>query len=354
MESSSIRHPIVRAHIITCRISIDVSSSRCDQTRDEMTSVTPPVPRIINDADYHNTLPYRMTTAAPPSLLTCSPSELALYLHRQRFDSNDMATATFLLSCTSELPNADSISQQLMGTNNNNDTDEQETKAVDGGGETTNDELGSIVVDHVPVSALTPRGKQELTLYTSGLTLTHPKTGDSVQVPCHSVQHVVAFPKPETCRRFTTTSSSKSKHEQSQPNDMILMVFHPDSDIRYKQKVLSQICFSIPIPNNTTDTDTTGASWLNQLAQSLQWKDNDDPSKSIIQVGSLQNKFVSDSGGGDQQTSTTTAGMPFVKCYKGVHDGALFPLQEGLLFFKYVSNPSGFLDVCFLVDITTL
>jgi hypothetical protein len=283
-----------------------------------------------------------MTTPSPPSLLTCSPSELAHYLHRQRFDSNDLATATFLLSCTSELPNADSISQQLMGTNNN---DTEETVEKDGGvGEITN-ELGSIVVDAVPVSALTPRGKHELTLYTCGLALTHPKTGDSVQVPCHSVQHVVAFPKPESCRRFNTTSSkSKHKHTQSQPNDLILMVFHPDSDIRYKQKVLSQICFSIPTPN-TTDTDTAGASWLNQLAQSLQWKDND-PSKSIIQVGSPPNKFVSDSGGGEQQTSTTTAGMPFVKCYKGVHDGALFPLQEGLLFFKYVSHRQVCLCVC--------
>jgi hypothetical protein len=36
----------------------------------------------------------------------------------------------------------------------------------------------------------------------------------------------------------------------------------------------------------------------------------------------------------EQGTSTTTAGMPFVKCYAGVNDGVLYPLQEGLLFFK--------------------
>jgi len=32
--------------------------------------------------------------------------------------------------------------------------------------------------------------------------------------------------------------------------------------------------------------------------------------------------------------STTTSGMPFVSCYLGVNDGVLYPLQEGLLFFK--------------------
>jgi len=32
--------------------------------------------------------------------------------------------------------------------------------------------------------------------------------------------------------------------------------------------------------------------------------------------------------------SHTTGGMPFVKCYQGVNDGALYPLKEGLLFFK--------------------
>jgi hypothetical protein len=33
-------------------------------------------------------------------------------------------------------------------------------------------------------------------------------------------------------------------------------------------------------------------------------------------------------------TSTTTAGMPFVSCYLGVNDGVLYPLEEGLLFYK--------------------
>mgnify|MGYP003335532145 CR=1 FL=1 len=33
-------------------------------------------------------------------------------------------------------------------------------------------------------------------------------------------------------------------------------------------------------------------------------------------------------------SSSTTAGMPFVNCYLGVNDGALYPLKEGLLFYK--------------------
>lgn len=32
--------------------------------------------------------------------------------------------------------------------------------------------------------------------------------------------------------------------------------------------------------------------------------------------------------------STTTGGMPFVKCYHGVQDGILYPMEEGLLFYK--------------------
>ena len=42
-------------------------------------------------------------------------------------------------------------------------------------------------------------------------------------------------------------------------------------------------------------------------------------------------QFISDK---EQSTSTTTSGMPFVKCHKGVQDGALYPMEEGLLFFK--------------------
>ena len=37
---------------------------------------------------------------------------------------------------------------------------------------------------------------------------------------------------------------------------------------------------------------------------------------------------------GEQGTASTTEGMPYVGCYYGFNDGALFPLKEGLLFFK--------------------
>ena len=37
---------------------------------------------------------------------------------------------------------------------------------------------------------------------------------------------------------------------------------------------------------------------------------------------------------GTTNSSSTTEGLPYVGCYKGFNDGALFPLREGLLFFK--------------------
>jgi len=44
--------------------------------------------------------------------------------------------------------------------------------------------------------------------------------------------------------------------------------------------------------------------------------------------------FRSNEGDGFGSSRPSSAGMPFVKCYSGVHYGVLFLLEEGLLFFK--------------------
>jgi hypothetical protein len=50
-----------------------------------------------------------------------------------------------------------------------------------------------------------------------------------------------------------------------------------------------------------------------------------------VQPGSKSSPFQSHE---TPDQSTTTGGMPFVNCYHGVQDGILYPLEEGLLFYK--------------------
>ena len=53
-----------------------------------------------------------------------------------------------------------------------------------------------------------------------------------------------------------------------------------------------------------------------------------------MSLTSLSFMFRSNEGDGHKGSRPSSAGMPFVKCYNGLDYGALFPLEEGLLFFK--------------------
>jgi hypothetical protein len=178
------------------------------------------------------------------------------------------------------------------------------------------------------ISLVAPRaGKFQLTVHQKGLVAVK-SNNEAIQmvIPQGCVTHILLFPKPED---FKVTGSSK----KAPTSDLVLMCLEPP--VIFQNKPASQICIQLPWEkiqgalgpsSNETSEDTTD-SWLQLLTQSL-------GSQAVV------SRVVRQKGGNSFSsfqlpgTSTTTAGMPFVKCYHGVQDGALYPLEEGLLFFK--------------------
>lgn len=139
-----------------------------------------------------------------------------------------------------------------------------------------------------------------------------------------NVQEIVLFPKPEDCQKAKTL-------------DMCLLHFR--ETIKFKNKQISSVCFQLPAsPPNIDDDDEDGMDATDQWAQLL--------SRCTGKTGTVARvvhplqlsagnawryQFCSHE---DARVSSTTEGMPFVKCYNGVHDGTLFPMEQGLLFYK--------------------
>jgi hypothetical protein len=224
-----------------------------------------------------------------------------------------MATASFLLECTSTLPNAEAISAQLM-TEDNDDNKEEVTEKV----ETVNSpviNIGTVLTEACTVSMTTPRGKFQMSLYEGGIRFINAK-GETIVIT--SAQRMVVFPKPEDCRRKSSCGAV---------NNMVLLCFDEVNNevVLFQGKPLKQMCFQLPEePSNNTTWLT-----LEAMCSSLHINRND----MIMAQNPSGYSFQSHTEG---NTSTTTGGMPFVQCYYGVKDGVLFPMGEGLLFFKCV------------------
>ena len=127
------------------------------------------------------------------------------------------------------------------------------------------------------------------------------------------------------------------------PLQVLLVLNEP---VNYKNKSLQQICFALPtaLPEWKCDEDDEddwsgldhSDQWMRVLCRALNQE-----SKNVIRVLNpavpassstfWRYQFASHD---DESTSTTTGGMPYIKCYHRLQDGALYPLQEGLLFFK--------------------
>ena len=297
------------------------------------------------------------------NLLTCEAEELVQHLLQNRFASDELATAEFLLSAVSSLPNAESISDKLMVQQQgekraaSEEGKTEETTDSSSGSNASNASIGdSILPDDKPSVALTcvqPRAKLDVVFGTEGIQFTDKK-GDSFSV--RSVDHIIVFPKPEDCR-------AKKKKVAS----MVLLVWNNKEDttaaVSYKKKSLHQVCMQLPFEspypaatetaasNSDVDSDEEDkkkadddatSEWMNLLATSLSFPVENmaiarNPSAPVAPKGDSngsnnQNyRFASHK---DASMSTTVSGMPFLPCYHGVNDGVLFPLQEGLLFCK--------------------
>jgi len=169
-----------------------------------------------------------------------------------------MDVATFLLSCTSTLPNAEEISAQLLGGCDDDDDDEME----DTNGEKKDDTeyskdtkqpavavavaetkqpgkstlLQSIISSQphpivantntdIEVSCINPRGKFQLSLYKNGLVLTNPKKSNEEQIPISNdnIKQVIWFRKPEDYKKMKQFSKNGKGNNKGVPGHMVLI-----------------------------------------------------------------------------------------------------------------------------------
>ena len=302
-----------------------------------------------------------------------------------------MDVATFLLSCTSTLPNAEEISAQLLGGCDDDDDDEDE-EMEDTNGEKKDDTeyskdtkqpavavavaetkqpgkstlLQSIISSQphpivantntdIEVSCINPRGKFQLSLYKNGLVLTNPKKSNEEQIPISNdnIKQVIWFRKPEDYKKMKQFSKNGKGNNKGVPGHMVLICLEEEEGkgVMFRNKPLKQVCFQLPMypspstvdGNDGENTQLTEENWWNGLTSSLfaGSKSGDcitrvhtTIEKPDYMKGKSAGEFVFKSEGEPGSGSTTTEGMPYVGCYHGFNDGALFPMKEGLLFFK--------------------
>jgi len=228
----------------------------------------------------------------------------------------------------------------------------------------------------IEVSCTNPRGKFLATFGREGLLLVD-KNLQRIVVRPQFLEHLVVFPKPEDCQKLLKgTGGGASKKKPWTPTSYALLVFRdPNGDgeddagaaeksssgsdnaaaVSYKNKTLRQLCVQLPstpvrrkaadsekevggyeerIVDQTTAREITSSldDWLRILCTALHFEERRVARVAVVGNGVIRKgAFASYQ---EEGTSTTTGGMPFVKCYLGVQDGALFPLKEGLLFFK--------------------
>jgi hypothetical protein len=277
-----------------------------------------------------------------PNLAACTPETLFRWLLVNRFNNDEQAVQAFLTQAASTSSQARPAAVSSQAKDGTPAPALSSSSLVD---------LGeSLIVKAVEVSCTTPRGKFQFDFCRQGIQCTDKK-GNTMTIPAGAVEHCVIFPKPEDCQPVTRKNVVVT--------DQVLLVFNEDAMVTYKnsQKPLSQVCLALPadLPiwkkkhesddedDDDDDDDGAGLDRTDQYTRLLAKSLSLDMGTQIIRVANpaapeqssmstfWRYQFVSHQ---EQGTSTTTAGMPFVKCYAGVNDGVLYPLQEGLLFFK--------------------
>lgn len=274
-------------------------------------------------------------------------------------------TISFLMAAARSLPGSEKSIGEMISQESNADAKSgtQTSASTTVGGNNALPDLGPSLLyppdeegvedaatdQPIEVSVVAPRSKYNLHIQERGLMFKHPKK-DSENFVVSSegvVDKIVIFPKPESCRR--TTSSSKN----TPAGDMVLMSFH--NDILIGKKKYPQVCFQLPTSFTVQRDDNVvhgdeqplqGTDlWVELLCESLRIDRVAHPEKVIRVRNPTEGRTKISSGDHDKDrfafssaqeagTSTTTGGMPFVKCYHGIQDGVLYPLKEGLLFFK--------------------
>ena len=192
--------------------------------------------------------------------------------------------------------------------------------------------------------------------------LTNPKKDEEViPLSAANVVRVVWFRKPEDYKKLKQLQRNGGGGGKGSakgvPGHVVLICLKDEIDggngtgTVFRNKPLGQVCFQLPSypPPSSADNDggnvnsqqLTEEVWWNGLSTAL--FSCNTSSNGMIRVQATMDRpeyakgksagytFQSE---GEAGSTTTTEGMPYVGCYQGFNDGALFPLREGLLFFK--------------------
>jgi hypothetical protein len=270
--------------------------------------------------------------------------------------SDPSETVSFFLQAMDTLPDLESISAQMtkdteVETAIQKANDElnllgSKMNVIPNPALTAPSENSDDTVDELEVSASYPRCKLKLCFHDNGILLSSPKD-ERITVQPTDVQHVIVFPKREDCPQPPKTN--KEGTFIIIPGSYVLFILTPGS-VEFRNKKLDQICFQLP--QHKSEPITDGG---NMTAQQLTKVCIDRFENTIIEhietCLHLHNRiyriynpkyhniemidtyiFKSDDGGAEK--TIMNGAMPYIKCYSGVNDGVLYPMEQGLLFFK--------------------
>ena len=242
-----------------------------------------------------------------------------------------------------QLPNMEEISAQLM-EDPNQDEEDAETAAI---GAILNLPLPmeNGVSQEMLISATTPRTKLNLSIHEHGVVLTSPKNEQIVLHP-DTIKHVVFFPKREDC--LQKAKPVKGGSQLIIPGSQVLIILEQDK-VQFRNKKLTQLCLQLP-QHHSESLDVEDISNTSEEQLAIACTDSFEQKLIRLLVSSLQldgvhrvfnpkyhrnvssYTFQSDDGGSNK--SIMQGQMPYLKCYHGVNDGVIYPMEEGLLFFK--------------------
>ena len=173
-------------------------------------------------------------------------------------------------------------------------------------------DLGELLFTAENVQLINPRGRFNMSVFAVGVYFVNSKS-DAFTITKSSVSSMVTFNKPDLYQKDQSKVKSK----------MCLITFSENnsSTPTFKAKPLKNVTLQAETKDSVTYSSAlTGPAptvWFSALSKSLSIPNSN--STPLTPNPSLY---------------TSASGLPFVQCYSKVNEGFLFPMIEGLLFFK--------------------